>query len=81
MVRITIHFTEWSTGGDSCKGDSGSGLVVAGRDTEEGDDEDVTFVAVGIYSMGGAKCKGELPGMFTNINNYRKWIGGIVGGI
>ena len=78
MVRKWI-ISEWPPSGDSCKGDSGSGLVVADRDNEKTEDEPEIYTAVGIYSMGGARCKGELPGIFTNISTYGDWIVGIVG--
>ena len=54
--------------------------MVATKDTTENDanTEEEVFVAVGIYSMGGAKCKGELPGVFTNITTYAQWITSVV---
>ena len=80
LVVVVVYFSnrkwiipEWPPSGDSCKGDSGSGLVVADKDNKKTEDEPEIFTAVGIYSMGGAKCKGELPGVFTNISTYGDW--------
>jgi len=91
-VNSTLHICgDWPSQGDSCKGDSGSALVVAtddnlkdedrevdDKDNTDNDDETDVFVAVGIYSMGGAKCRGELPGIFTNITTYLPWIFSVV---
>ncbi|XP_039254872.2 MAM and LDL-receptor class A domain-containing protein 1-like [Styela clava] len=53
------------TGGNSCRGDSG-GPLLCKRDDK--------FYLVGITSWGDTRCKTNIPGVYTRVQSYNKWM-------
>ena len=57
-------------GSDSCKGDSGGPLLTqAGNDAAK---------IVGVVSFGTNKCDSSLPGIYTRVSSYVRWIQSVV---
>ncbi|CAH2045744.1 unnamed protein product, partial [Iphiclides podalirius] len=56
-------------GNDTCRGDSGGPLKL-----EDNYYDTYRFVQYGIVSYGGLSCGSDLPGVYTDVRQYLKWI-------
>ena len=65
--------TQQDPGAGVCQGDSGGPLFTAPA-------ADGSRLQVGITSFGGPQCGVELPGVWTEVAQYRTWIDAILGG-
>ncbi|HUR48047.1 MAG TPA: trypsin-like serine protease [Acidimicrobiales bacterium] len=65
--------SEDDPGAGVCQGDSGGPLF--GRPTEDG-----SRLQLGVTSFGGPQCGVEVPGVWTEVAQYRGWIDDILGG-
>uniref|UniRef100_H2XPH4 Peptidase S1 domain-containing protein n=2 Tax=Ciona intestinalis TaxID=7719 RepID=H2XPH4_CIOIN len=58
-----------AAGSNSCKGDSGGPLVCLKNNS---------YYLVGITSWGDVKCKRDIPGVYTRLQSYSRWLGNIM---
>lgn len=64
-------------GKDSCQGDSGGGLLVF--DTDD-DGETFSYRLAGVVSWGLGCAQARFPGVYTDVERFRDWITGAIGG-
>ncbi|XP_034937801.1 chymotrypsin-like protease CTRL-1 [Chelonus insularis] len=69
-VSDSVLCTAAGTGVDACQGDSGGPLIVY---------KDNQYVQIGIVSYGDSDCPSTLPGVFTKISFYHRWIRSVTG--
>ncbi|XP_034111214.1 serine protease grass-like [Drosophila albomicans] len=65
----STHICAGGSQGDSCNGDSGGPLsyIVYFNDSQR-------FVQYGVVSFGSHNCSNALPGVYTNVKSYMRWI-------
>lgn len=68
-----VRGTRADPGAGVCQGDSGGPLFT--RPSADG-----SRLQIGVTSFGGPRCGVEVPGVFTEVAQYRSWIDGILGG-
>ena len=59
------------TGKDSCKGDSGGGLLLSDI---RGDEVSPPWYLIGVVSFGSKYCGNGKPGVYTRVSHYKEWI-------
>ncbi|KAF0314394.1 Venom serine protease Bi-VSP [Amphibalanus amphitrite] len=68
-VRDTIQLCAGGQGVDSCSGDSGGPLI---------QDTGMQYELVGVVSLGGVICGGQIPGLYTRVQAYTEWMAAIM---
>lgn len=68
-----IRGSESDPGASACQGDSGGPLFT--RPAPDG-----SRLQIGVTSFGGPRCGVEVPGVWTEVAQYRSWIDGILAG-
>ncbi|XP_068619385.1 CLIP domain-containing serine protease HP8-like [Battus philenor] len=68
-LPLTNVFCAGELGRDSCKGDSGGPIMLEGpyRDTYK-------LIQFGVVSYGPSQCGSTIPGVYTDVRKFMKWI-------